>query len=103
MFVVDVSALTSRGFVGTTRYEGGRVELYFDDEDAGVFLSQGMAERLHVKRESLLYVVVEGGTNLIAEARVASVGNALRVSIASVYYAVGREGGAIIHVRSGQG
>jgi ABC-type lipoprotein release transport system permease subunit len=99
VFVVDVSALTSKGFVGTTKYEGKRVELDFDDGDAGVFLNSEMAGRLHVKKGSRLSVVIEGDSNQVADTRVASVGKTLRISDAKVYYAVGKEGGAILRVR----
>ena len=99
VFVVDVSALTAQGFRGTTRYEGGRVELDFDDKDAGVFLTSEMAARLHVKKRSKLSLIVEDDPGLVADAAVASVGKSARISNAKVYYAVGREGGAILRVR----
>lgn len=101
VFVVDVSSLTSEGFVGTTKYEGTTVDFGFDDGDAGVFLSSEMAGRLHVKKGSRLSIVVEDGSGLVAETRVASVGRVLRISDAKIYYAIGKEGGAILHVRKG--
>ena len=99
VFVVDVSALTGKGFVGTTKYEGKRVDLDFDDGSAGVFLTSEMAGRLHVKKGSRLSLVIEDEANQVTEAIVASVGKALRISNPKVYYAIGREGGAVLRVR----
>ena len=99
VFVVDVSKLTSRGFVGSTEYEGGRVDFDFDDGNDGVFLNSEMAGRLRVKKGSRVAMVVEGDDNQVADTRVASVGKSLRISDSRVYYAVGREGGAVLRLR----
>ena len=99
VFVVDVSALTEKGFMGSTEYEGRRIDLDFDDGDAGVFLDAEMAARLHVRKGSRVALIMEDDSNRVAEATVASVGKALRISDSRVYYTVGREGGAIIRVR----
>jgi hypothetical protein len=101
VFVVDVSSLTDKGFVGTTTYEGKKADLEFDDEDKGVFLTSEMAGRLHVKKGSTLSITVEGETTQLSEAQVASIGKAIRISDAKVYYGVGREGGAVIRIRKG--
>ena len=102
VFVVDVSSLTKKGFVGTTTYEGRRVDLEFDDEGEGVFLSAEMAKRLHVRKGSLLVLLIEGERNDLAESDLASVGRVFRFSNHRVYYAFGREGGAVIRVRKAQ-
>ena len=99
VFVVDVSALTDKGFVGTTRYEGKEVHLDFDDGDGGVFLNSEMAGRLHVKKGSRLTVIIEDDIPQVAETKVAAVGRSLRISNARVYYGVGKEGGAIVRIR----
>ncbi len=99
VFVVDVSSLTKKGFVGTTTYAGKKVDLEFDDGGEGVFLTTEMARRLHVRKGSLLTLVIEDERNQVVEATVASVGTTLRVSDPKVYYAVGREGGAIVRAR----
>ena len=99
VLVVDVSELTDKGFVGTTKYEGRVVDFDFDDGDAGVFLNTEMAGRLHVRKGSLLSLTVEDESNMIVGSRVASTGRSLRISSAKVYYAVGREGGAVIRIR----
>ena len=99
VFVVDVSGLTDKGFVGTTRYEGREVGLDFDDGDEGVFLNSEMAGRLHAKKGSRLSLVIEDDTTQIAGAKVAAVGRSLRISNAKVYYGVGKEGGAVIRIR----
>jgi len=101
VFVVDVSSLTGKGFIGKTKYEGTEAEVEFDEEGAGVFLSSEMAGRLHVKKGSPLTVVVEDSVNQLAETRMGGVGKVLRISDPKVYYAIGREGGAIIRLRKG--
>jgi ABC-type lipoprotein release transport system permease subunit len=101
VFVIDVSALTAKGFTGSTEYEGKKVDLDFDDADAGVFLNSEMAGRLHVKKGSRVSVVIEDDDHKVTEIRVASVGSSLRISDSRVYYAVGREGGAVIRLRKG--
>jgi hypothetical protein len=101
VFVVDVSSLTKKGFIGTTTYEGGKVDLEFDDVGEGVFLNSEMAGRLKVKKGSMVSVVIEDDGNLVAEAKVGGVSKVLRISDPKVYYAVGREGGAVIRVRKG--
>ncbi len=102
VFVVDVSSLTKKGFVGTTTYQGRQVDLEFDDAGAGVFLTSEMAGRLHVRKGSSLSLIIENERNQVAEVPVAAVGKGLRISDPRVYYAVGREGGAIIRVRKSQ-
>jgi len=99
VFVVDVTSLTKTGFIGSTKYEGKKVELEFDDKDAGVFLSSEMAARLHVKRGSIVSLITENERNLVADATVAGVGKTLRISNSKVYYEVGKEGGAIVRIR----
>ena len=99
VFVVDVSSLTKEGFVGSTTYEGEPADLEFDDGEAGVFLTPGMAARLHVKKGSKVSLVVENERNLVTEAAVAGVGKTVRISNPKVYYEVGKEGGAILRVR----
>lgn len=101
VFVVDVSSLTNQGFVGTTKYEGKEVNLEFDDDGKGVYLTSEMAGRLHVKKGSALSVIVEDDVNQVAQVMVAAVGKTLRISDPKVYYAVGREGGAVVRIRKG--
>ncbi len=100
-FVVDVSLLTEEGFKGTTKYAGKEVEISFDDKGEGVFLTSEMASRLHVRKGSRLSIVVEGDKNQVAEAAAATVGRGIRISDPKVYYAVGREGGAVVRIRKG--
>lgn len=99
VFVVDVSALTKEGFRGSTEYEGRIVDLEFDDGGDGVSLTSEMAARLRVKKGSRVSLVVEDGARQVAEVTVASVGKSLRISDPKVYYAVGKEGGAVLRVR----
>ncbi len=99
VFVVDVSSLTKEGFVGTTTYEGRKIDLEFDDQGAGVFLDSEMASRLKVRKGSRLSIMIEDETNQLVQAAVAGVGKTLRISDPKVYYGVGREGGAIIRIR----
>ena len=99
VFVVDVSSLTEKGFVGTTTYLGKKLDLEFDDQGAGVFLNQEMAKRLQVRKGSLVSILIEDDRNQLVEAAVAGVGASVRISDPKVYYAVGREGGAVIRIR----
>lgn len=102
VFVVDVSALTKKGFIGTTTFEGKQVDLEFDDGGAGVFLTSEMAARLHVRKGSAISVLIEGDRNTVIEASVGGAGRSPRVSDPRIYYAVGREGGAVIRIRKSQ-
>ena len=99
VFVVDVSALTKKGFVGSTEYQGGKVDLEFDDGTDGLFLTSAMAARLRVKKGSRVSLIVEDDANVVADTSVGSVGKSLRISDPKVYYAIGKEGGAILRVR----
>jgi len=99
VFVVDVSSLTKKGFIGSTKYEGEAIELEFDDKNAGVFLSPEMAARLHVKKGSSVSLIMENERNLVADATVSGVGKTVRISNSKVYYEVGKEGGAIFRIR----
>lgn len=99
VFVVDVTSLTKKGFVGSTKYEGKAVDLEFDDGDAGVFLSSEMAARLHVRKGSKVLLVAENERTLVTDAAVSGVGKTVRISNPKVYYEVGKEGGAIVRIR----
>lgn len=99
VFVVDVSSLTKKGFVGSSTYEGKEVHLEFDDGADGVFLTPQMAARIHVRKGSRVLVTLEDGTALFAELPVSGVSRAPRISDQRVYYAIGHEGGAILHIR----
>ena len=101
VFVVDVSSFTKKGFVGSTTYNGKPVDLEFDDYDGGVSLTPDIARRIHVRKESPLSVLIENERRQVSKTKVAKVGKELRVSDARVYYAVGKEGGAIIRIRKG--
>ena len=99
VFVVDVSSLTKKGFVGTTTYEGRRVDVEFDDGDEGIFLTSEMATRLHARKGSKLSLITESERTQVTEAVLSGVGKGLRISDAKVYYEVGKEGGAIVRIR----
>lgn len=101
VFVVDVSSLTKKGFVGTSTYGGKKVDLEFDDSGAGVFLTSDMAERLHVRKGSKLSIIIEDEKKQMVESAVAGVGTRTRISDPKVYYSVGREGGAVIRLLKG--
>ena len=99
VFVVDVSSLTKKGFIGSTTFEGKPVGLEFDDGEAGVFLLSEMAARLHVRKGSKVSLITENEHNLVTEDVVAGVGKSVRISNPKVYYEVGKQGGAIVRVR----
>jgi len=97
--VVDVSSFTTRGFIGTSSFSGSPIEIEFDERDEGIFLVHEMAKRLSVRRGSEVSVLVEGETTLTLKMIVTSVGTAARISSARVYFAVGKEGGAVIKIQ----
>jgi len=99
VFVVDVSSFTKKGFVGSTEYEGKTTSIEFDDDDLGAYLTSEMAKRLHVRKGSPLLVIVEDDRRESAKTITAGVGSQVRISNAKVYYAVGREGGAVVRVK----
>jgi len=99
VFVVDVSSFTKKGFVGSTEYEGNTISIEFDDGDLGVYLTPEMAKRLHVRKGSPLLVLVEDDRPESIKAITVGVGPKPRISNAKIYYAVGREGGAVLRVK----
>jgi hypothetical protein len=99
VFVVDVSSFTEKGFIGMTRFEGEPIGINFDDEDQGIFLSHEMAGRLGVKTGSRVSALVEADKTQVVHMVVAAVGRPVRISDAKVYYAIGKEGGAVIRIR----
>ena len=99
VFVVDVSSLTKKGFVGSTRYEGGKIELEFDDGDAGVSLTSEMASRLHVRKGSKVTLIIENERTSAADASISGIGRTVRISNPKAYYEVGNLGGAVLRIR----
>jgi hypothetical protein len=100
VFVVDVTSFTKRGYAGSTSYEGNEIRLEFDEDGDGVFLKSEMAERIGARRGLSLSVVVEDDSTTVADVKYAGAGKSVRISDPKVYYAIGREGGAIIRIRS---
>jgi ABC-type lipoprotein release transport system permease subunit len=99
VFVVDVTAFTKEGFVGTSTHGGERVEIAFDDEGKGVFLSSEMARRIGAKKGDPVVIVIEDKVHTLARTSLAALGRKLRISDQKAYYAVGRDGGAILRIR----
>ncbi|MDG6985499.1 MAG: hypothetical protein JRM73_01970 [Nitrososphaerota archaeon] len=99
VFVVDVSSLTKKGFVGSSTYQGKRVDFSFDDGADGVYLTPQMTARMHVRKGSKVMVALEDGAALFVELSVAGTSKAPRISDQRVYYAIGHEGGAILRIR----
>lgn len=99
LLVVDVSSFTKKGFIGSTTLGGRKVDVEFEDGDEGVSLTAEAAKKLHVRKGSPVSVFVEGDRLQIIKTTVAGVGKSLRISQPIVYYAVGREGGAIVRIR----
>jgi ABC-type lipoprotein release transport system permease subunit len=100
VFVVDVSAFTERGFVGSSSFAGEEVNIEFDDRNDGLVLSSAMAERIHVRAGSKVTIILENEERpQISESLIKSVGAKLRISDEKTYYFVGRTGGAVIRVR----
>ena len=98
VFAVDVSSFTKSGFIGSTSYGGNPLDVSFDDGDKGVYLTAEMASRLHVRKGSKLAVVVEVDRRVSTNVTMGGVSKTTRISDAKVYYAAGKEGGAIIRI-----
>ena len=99
VFVVDVSSFTEKGFIGTSSFSGRPMPIDFDDGDQGISLNHEMAGRLGVKKGSWVSALVEADKTQVVQMAVAAVGKVVRISDSKVYYAVGKEGGAVIRVR----
>lgn len=99
VFVVDVSSFTKKGFIGSTTFGGKQIDLEFDDGDEGVSLISAAAKRIHARKGSPISVLVEDDRTQLIKTTVCGVGRTLRISDSKVYYAVGKEGGAIIRIR----
>jgi len=99
VFVVDVSSFTKEGFVGTSNFAGKQIAIDFDDQNQGIFLNKEMADRLGVKKNSRVSALVEADKTQVVQMAVAAVGKVLRISDTKAYYAVGKDGGAVIRVR----
>ncbi len=99
VFVVDVSSFTEKGFVGTSSFSGQPMPIGFDDGNQGIFLNHEMAGRLGVKKGSWVSALIEADKTQSVQMAVAAVGKVVRISDSKVYYAVGKEGGAVIRVR----
>jgi hypothetical protein len=99
VFAVDVSSFTRDGFVGTTSFDGSRVDIEFDEKDEGLFLTREMCERLGSRKGSKVKVIFETEDRpQVADATIEGVQASPRISNAKVYYGVGKSGGAIIRV-----
>lgn len=99
VFVVDVSSFTEKGFVCTSSFAGEQVDIEFDDGNQGVLLNRKMAKKLGVKGGSQVSALVEAEKTQLVQMIVAAVDTLVRISDAKVYYAVGKEGGAVIRMR----
>ena len=102
VFVVDVTSFTEGGFIGSTSFEGARVDIEFDDGSGGVSLSPDMAKKIRVRVGSPLLIIGEYDESpQTSRSTLRAIGEQLRISDAKIYYFIGRYGGAIIRVRQG--
>jgi hypothetical protein len=99
VFVVDITSFTGSGFATETLFEGKEIAIEFDGKSEGAFLTTDLAKRLKAKRGSRLTLVMEDDSTKVIEVLLAGIGKAMRISDADVYFALGREGGAVIHIR----
>ena len=100
LLVVDVSSFTNNGFVGSSEFEGKRVDIEFDDEDNGLTLSKEMCYRTATKPGSKVSIFVEDDAKIESfESKVRAVSSQPRFSNSKLYYFMGAKGGAIIRLR----
>ena len=100
LLVVDVSSFTDDGFVGSSEFEGKRVDIEFDDEDNGLTLSKEMCARTATRAGSKVLIFVEDDTKIQSfESKVRAVSSQPRFSNSKLYYFMGAKGGAIIRMR----
>jgi hypothetical protein len=100
VFVVDVTSFTEKGFTGSCTFEGKRINIEFDDDDAGLSLDAGMCTRIGVGKGSSLTILVEDDQKIqVVESKITAVDDKLTFSNEKLYYLVGRLGGAIIRLR----
>ena len=99
LFVVDVTSFTEKGFVGTTTYENQKLAIDFDPEGEGIFLTSEMAKRIGARRGNEVFVIIEDKSHTLARMVVGALGTKVRVSDERAYYAIGREGGAVLRIR----
>ena len=100
VFVVDISSFTAKGFTGSSAFDGRRVDIEFDDADAGLTLTREMSLKVKAKVGSKLSVIAEDdGKTGSFESAVAAVSGSPRFSISKLYYFIGESGGAVIKIR----
>ena len=100
VLVVDVTAFTTSGFVGSSSFEGKRVDIEFDDADKGLALTRGMSARTQTKVGSNVQVLIEDDLKIQSfESFVEAISEKPRLSNSKLYYFLGQRGGAVIRIR----
>jgi len=100
ILVVDVSSFAGKGYVGSSSFEGERVDVRFDDADEGLTLSKQMCDRAGLRKGSPVTVSVEAESRIeVIESTIAGVSDDVRFSSSKLYYLVGGLGGAIIKIQ----
>lgn len=100
VLVVDVGSFASKGFSGVSSFQGSRLEIDFDDEDKGLWLTKEMTAKLAASEGSPVEMLFEdeGGIKKV-DSHVASIGDRVRVSSSQAYYLIGQAGGGILRIR----
>jgi hypothetical protein len=100
LLVVDITSLTSSGFIGSSSFQGKRVDIEFDDEDNGLILSPAMSARVTADAGSKVLIFAEDDMKIQTfESVVKGVADTPRFSNSKLYYFVGERGSAIIRLR----
>ena len=99
VLVLTISSLLEDGFEAMTPYEGGEVRVMFDERDDGVFLTKGMSARARLVQGQKVAMIVEGEKELYSVSTFSGNSDIPRISDSKVYYAIGREAGAILRIR----
>jgi hypothetical protein len=100
VLVIDITSFTSGGFIGSSAFEGGRVDIEFDDADNGLTLSERMCSKTGTETGSRVSIFAEDDLKIQSfEGVVVAISDRPRFSNSKLYYFVGRKGGAIIRLR----
>ncbi|HXW37624.1 MAG TPA: hypothetical protein VEJ36_06975 [Nitrososphaerales archaeon] len=100
VFVVDIDTFEGKGFVGSSEYEGVKLNIAFDGEDSGTYLTPEMCKRIRARKGAKLTLVAERETApVVISSVLVAARERVRVSSSSLYKILGEDGGGIFRIR----